>query len=228
MVQAMKIKVGNPTRKLVLIKLADNANDEGICWPSYQNIADHCEVTKRSVMSHVAKLEEMGLLKRKYRKTDDGSMNKSNYYYLSLDGENISSGSENRSLGSENISPPPSENISPRTSHSLEPVNEPNIDRLFEMFWSAGMRKVNKSGAKKSFIAQLKKTEKTADEFTEMLVNDVKSRLGKQYGFDSLHPTTYLNGQRWSDELKVMTEAKPVSQGVNYVGNNFTKPEGWQ
>ena len=51
--------------------LADNANDEGICWPSYQNIADHCEVTKRSVMSHVAKLEEMGLLKRQYRKTDD-------------------------------------------------------------------------------------------------------------------------------------------------------------
>lgn len=29
MVQAMKIKVGNPLRKLVLLKLADNANDQG-------------------------------------------------------------------------------------------------------------------------------------------------------------------------------------------------------
>ncbi|SUV40793.1 hypothetical protein [Avibacterium paragallinarum] len=29
MVKAMQCKVGNPTRKLVLLKLADNANDEG-------------------------------------------------------------------------------------------------------------------------------------------------------------------------------------------------------
>lgn len=29
MVRAMKIKVGNPLRKLVLLKLADNANDQG-------------------------------------------------------------------------------------------------------------------------------------------------------------------------------------------------------
>lgn len=117
MVQAMKIKVGNPTRKLVLIKLADNANDAGECWPSYQNIADHCEVTRRSVMSHIKALEQAGYLTREYRKGEKG--NSSNLYHLNLSGgENISLGGENRSL-------PPSENISPRTSHSLEPVNEP-------------------------------------------------------------------------------------------------------
>ncbi len=38
MVKAMKIRVGNPLRKLVLIKLADNASDQGECWPSYQHI----------------------------------------------------------------------------------------------------------------------------------------------------------------------------------------------
>ena len=31
--QAMQIKVGNPIRKLVLLKLADQANDKGECWP---------------------------------------------------------------------------------------------------------------------------------------------------------------------------------------------------
>ncbi|EFG1265016.1 helix-turn-helix domain-containing protein, partial [Escherichia coli] len=50
MVKAMKIRVGNPLRKLVLIKLADNASDQGECWPSYQHIADQCEISKRSVM----------------------------------------------------------------------------------------------------------------------------------------------------------------------------------
>ncbi|MCL7679870.1 helix-turn-helix domain-containing protein, partial [Klebsiella pneumoniae] len=39
MAKAMAIKTGNPIRKLVLIKLADNANDFGECWPSYKHIA---------------------------------------------------------------------------------------------------------------------------------------------------------------------------------------------
>ena len=41
MVKAMKIRVGNPLRKLVLIKLADNASDQGECWPSYQHITGY-------------------------------------------------------------------------------------------------------------------------------------------------------------------------------------------
>ena len=31
---AMEQITGSPTAKLVLIKLADNANEHGICWPS--------------------------------------------------------------------------------------------------------------------------------------------------------------------------------------------------
>lgn len=64
MVKAMKIRVGNPLRKLVLIKLADNASDQGECWPSYQHIADQCEISKRLVMNHIAALCESGLVKK--------------------------------------------------------------------------------------------------------------------------------------------------------------------
>ncbi len=64
MAKAMSIKVGNPLRKLVLIKLADNANDNGECWPSYQHIADQCEISKRSVMNHIAALCDSGLVKK--------------------------------------------------------------------------------------------------------------------------------------------------------------------
>nr|WP_063454794.1 helix-turn-helix domain-containing protein [Wohlfahrtiimonas chitiniclastica] len=59
MVKAMQIKVGNPLRKLVLLKLADNASDTGECWPSHQNIADQCEISKRSVINHIDALVEM-------------------------------------------------------------------------------------------------------------------------------------------------------------------------
>ena len=125
MVQAMNCKVGNPARKLVLLKLADNANDDGICFPSYQYIADKCEMTRRSAISHIEYLIKMGLVSKKERKNKDGSI--SNLYFLHLEqgSENFALGSENISLGSEKFALGGSENISPRTSHSLEPVNEP-------------------------------------------------------------------------------------------------------
>ena len=110
--QALKLKVGNPTRKLVLVKLADNANDEGECFPSYQYIADHCEVSRRSVISHIEELIKMGLVEKKSRKNQDGSS--SNLYILRFEKDG-----EKTSLPSENGSLPPSENISPITNHSI-------------------------------------------------------------------------------------------------------------
>ncbi|ENQ6478413.1 helix-turn-helix domain-containing protein, partial [Klebsiella pneumoniae] len=97
MVQAMKIKVGNPLRKLVLLKLADNASDLGECWPSYQHIADQCEISKRSVMNHIDALCECGLIKKELRTGPKG--NSSNVYQLNLRSAGDSpGGSANRSL----------------------------------------------------------------------------------------------------------------------------------
>ena len=70
----------------------------------------------------------------------------------------------------------------------------------FGMFWGAGMRKVKKKDAERIFNKLIKK-EKEPLEFTEKLVNDIKKRIAlQQFGFDALHPTTYLNGERWEDE----------------------------
>lgn len=133
MVKAMKIRVGNPLRKLVLIKLADNASDQGECWPSYQHIADQCEISKRSVMNHIAALCESGLIKKVTRKGEKG--NASNIYFLCLDGATDSPGGSannsphgaGNSPGSATDSPGGSAGDSPRTSHSFEPVNEPVV-----------------------------------------------------------------------------------------------------
>lgn len=115
--QAFNAKVGNAARKLILIKLADNANDSGYCWPSHQYIADQCEMSKRSVIAHIAKLEELGFLTVQQRKKSDGG-NRSNYYKLHI-------GSENSAPPSEKSAPSPSENSAPITCHSLETVKEP-------------------------------------------------------------------------------------------------------
>ncbi|ECB6451985.1 helix-turn-helix domain-containing protein [Salmonella enterica subsp. enterica serovar Newport] len=119
MAKAMSIKVGNPLRKLVLIKLADNANDEGECWPSYQHIADQCEVSRSTVKSHIRALEDMGLLKREFRRK--GELNQSNVFYLTLDNAQQippESGGAGADLGG-------GAGAAPRTYHSFEPVKEP-------------------------------------------------------------------------------------------------------
>lgn len=131
MAKAMGVKVGNSLRKLVLIKLADNANDKGECWPSYQHIADQCECSKSAVRNHIDALEDMGLLKRENRVgVNNGKGNTSNVYYLNLDVTPMPP----KSTGvCHEIAPPmPSDGTPPmpsdgtRTSHSFEPVTEPD------------------------------------------------------------------------------------------------------
>lgn len=125
MVKAMQLKVGNPLRKLVLLKLADQANDQGECWPSYQHIAEHCETTRRSVMIHVKALEDENLLRREYRKGEKG--NSSNIFHLTLGkrpSEADSPPSEGDSPHGEGDSLPLVKEIHPE-SVSFEPVNEP-------------------------------------------------------------------------------------------------------
>jgi hypothetical protein len=144
MVQAMKIKVGNPLRKLVLLKLADNASDRGECWPSYQHIADQCEISKRSVMNHIDALCDCGMLKKELRKGPKG--NSSNVYRITLNSAGDSlGGSAGADLHGAGDSPHSagdslvgSAGDSPRISHSFEPVNEPVNEPLKPIGTSAG------------------------------------------------------------------------------------------
>ena len=130
MAKAMGVKVGNSLRKLVLIKLADNANDKGECWPSYQHIADQCECSKSAVRNHIDALEDMGLLKRENRVGVNNGKGNTSVYYLNLDATPMPS----KSTGvCHEIAPPmPSDGTPPmppdgtRTSHSFEPVTEPD------------------------------------------------------------------------------------------------------
>lgn len=121
MVEAMKAKVGNPNKKLVLLKLADCASDTGECFPSYQHIADQCEISRRSVMKYVDELESMGFLWVENRK--NGKQNHTNVYHLTIS-KGAKNGSEPHSLGSEPHSLGGGEPRSPITSNSFEPVNE--------------------------------------------------------------------------------------------------------
>lgn len=121
------------------------------------------------------------------------------------------------------------------TQNTIKKTTQKNakFEPHFEKFWSAGMRKVGKPQALKSFKSAYESYNAdypiSLEDFTQMLVDDVTKRksLG-QFGFDKLHPTTYLNNWRWLDDYSVPdTPQAPSNQGgANDYADNGTWGEG--
>ena len=164
MVEAMKAKVGNPNKKLVLLKLADCASDTGECFPSYQHIADQCEISRRSVMKYVDELESMGFLWVENRK--NGKQNHTNVYHLTIS-KGAKNGSEPHSLGSEPRSLGGSEPRSPITSNSFEPVNETCI--------------AHEAQHKRAAVAKPKKTDTHLADLAALENMGVETQLAKDW-----------------------------------------------
>lgn len=57
----------SPAQKAVLVSLADNANDEGVCWPSISTIGMRTCLSERAVRNALRWLEESDVLKSDQR-----------------------------------------------------------------------------------------------------------------------------------------------------------------
>jgi len=93
----------------------------------------------------------------------------------------------------------------------IKTLDQSEIDhaRWFELFWGSGIRKVNKKKAQSLFNNLLKKQD-DGQRFINFIVTDISARLANnQLGFAEMHPTTYLNGERWNDEVIPHAENRP-------------------
>lgn len=229
MVKAMKTKVGNPLRKLVLLKLADNASDQGECWPSYQHIADQCEIGRSTVKLHIRELEKAGLLRREYRRK--GDLNQSNVFHLTLDG-----GADPAPGGGATDNPPGARDnpgggagAAPRISHPSEPVKEPKtlcasevgLAEAFDVFWKLYPNKKSKKDARKAW----EKLKPNAELRETLMIALGNHRLSRDWTKDDGQyvpmASTWLNGERWTDVLKPAT----TSTGQNAYNNLPTHTE---
>ena len=96
-----------------------------------------------------------------------------------------------------------------------KPLDQSKIDReklelnAFEYWWKSYPKKVAKASALKSWKKAIKKMdEEKVRALTNHIVSDVKLRLDdiasgsdKFIGFDRLHATTYLNQERYNDDI---------------------------
>jgi DNA-binding GntR family transcriptional regulator len=90
MAWAVEQKTGSASTKLVLLILANYADNAGVCWPSQERLANDTDMTDRSIRNAVAALVERGLLKVGERRGTTG-VRKTNVYRLALP-ETVSDG----------------------------------------------------------------------------------------------------------------------------------------
>lgn len=76
---AWKQKVGSPLRKLILVKLATNADDDGWSWWGQERLAEECETTRQTVNEHVRALRGLGLVQVQDQRRRNGTRTSSSY-----------------------------------------------------------------------------------------------------------------------------------------------------
>lgn len=55
------------SQKFVLVSLADQSNDDGVCWPSVDKLAMRCSMNRRTVQRALSDLEDAGYIQRHER-----------------------------------------------------------------------------------------------------------------------------------------------------------------
>lgn len=79
---AWEQNIPSSSRKLVLLALADRANDDGECWPGIASLSEKCSIPRRTLIRALADLEAHGLLQVKHRQGASGRM--TNLYRLPI------------------------------------------------------------------------------------------------------------------------------------------------
>lgn len=72
-----------PTQKVLLLSLADLANDAELCWPSVKTLAKKCQLSRRTIQRASRRLESCGLINVLARRTASGG-DGTNIYALTL------------------------------------------------------------------------------------------------------------------------------------------------
>lgn len=168
-----------PTKKLILVILANYADQNGSCFPSYKHIAKMVGLKdQKGIIKVIKEFESLGLLRIEKRKLDNGSYTSNKYHLL------IGRGSDTT-------------RVVVQTPDNTKEDTKEIYDQIFEKFWKVYPRKVAKKQAAKIFKKIHQKNYKNLLKGV-LLFSEEKKNTDIQY---IPHPSTWLNQERWMDYL---------------------------
>ena len=184
MAWASKINTKSPVSKLILMMIANYANEKGEAYPSQDHLAKICQCSKRSIVRHIQELEKQKFIS--IRKEKNGAYG-FNLYKL-------------------NIRYTPDWHLTnDRLAHNTQ---DKQIISNFENWWAITPRKIGKKKAKsiKSEVEQ-KIEEVTEQELIEGMTRYAESVKNTETEF-IVHPSTFLSQGRWEDQIEVKVKNK--------------------
>lgn len=183
--------------KVVLLALADHADERGICWPSIAKLSERSCVSERTVQRILLKLVEMGLLEVVPQEDSNGRTS-SNRYQLCMVGEGVKlspPGDTVVTLEGDTVVTP----YEPSEGTINNPYKSP-LDEEFAEFWAEYPKRTPnpQKPAKESYIRARKKGA-THDEIMAGLRAYALSRAGQDPAYTA-QAVTWLNQYRWKDD----------------------------
>lgn len=183
---AAKTKCKTPTAKLVLLMLANYADEDYASYPSMATLADLCSCDERTVKRALRSLEDDGLIRTEPRYGKDGKQT-SNRYVIQRRGD---------IFAGEGVT-----NVTPNTVRDIQLPNTQRGDRnaypsAFEEWWNAYPR--NDGSKRKAFEAWKRATDREIGE-QDLFLKTCRFKQ-TQHGKDKRyipHATTWLNQRRW-------------------------------
>jgi hypothetical protein len=183
--------------KMVLLVIADHANDEGTqSYPSQATIATKASISVRTVQRAVNNLCAQGYIrmtKHAGGSADCREDRRPHLYQINLNalrGDNVT----RRTNDTNGVTITPSTGGHSRPmNHPLEPSIKPS--HHFDDFWSKYPRKVGKQAAQKAFLKAIKVAP------VEEILAGAERYANDPNRVDTFtaHPTTWLNAGRWAD-----------------------------
>ena len=213
--EAVKI---SKIEKLILIGLADRADEQGSCYPSKRDLANIAVCSEKTVQRTIQTLQEKGFMKVQARAIDGRQT--SNRYFLSLDrmmqamvfsrGDTMSPRvGHSDSPEGDTMSHEPHIGTSHLTSqkepHTLRAAASETAGELFEQFraaYPASRRKTEVKQAKAQFTAALKKVD------SPQVLIDAAAAYANYCQVQGTEPRyikgmwRWLRDERWMDEYE--------------------------
>lgn len=185
----------DPLARLVILTVSLRMKpDRTYAWPSQVTVADQTALSERTVRKYLDKAVESGWLKRSRRGTERAGW--VYQYELSLPERPVTHAerpvTHARKTGNSY------RRIQPRIQPKNTSAHCTHTER-FDEFWQAYPRKVNKK--RTQYIWQSRKLNRIADRIIANV--RAKARQDPQWQDPQYipYPSTYLNGERWEDEL---------------------------
>lgn len=190
------------TAKLVLWGIANHHSDHG-AWPSIATLAKYANVKERRVQQIIRELAAMGEIAIEEQGGLGQHQYKTNRYHILIQCPADCDGSLNHKTGVQSVtsrgaiwSPPGVQHTAPELNKELNKnLLNAHSEELFNEFWTAYPRKLDKAKAFRAFRSALKRAT-----FEDILAGVLLYRNDPKRDPDfTKYPATWLNSDSWEN-----------------------------